>query len=97
MSDFNQLVTHAVRLAILQVLEQDPDYSHNEHVLQTVLASLGHNLSGDRVRTEMRWLEEQQLVSVHEIGSLLIARITGRGVDVALGRSRVDGIARPRP
>lgn len=94
---FNQVLTEAIRLAILQLLEQDPDYSQNEHVMQTVLASLGYNLSGDRVRTEIRWLEEQQLVSTSEIGSLLVARITGRGVDVALGRSRVDGIARPRP
>lgn len=97
MSNFKTLVTEAARLTILQVLEQDVDYSHNQNILQTILESLGHSLSSDRIRTELRWLEEQGLISVESVSGLLIAKLNQRGLDVAKGRSRVDGIARPQP
>lgn len=97
MSDFNKLLTESIRLALLQALEQDPGYSHNENILQMILASVGHDVSADRVRTELRWLEEQGLLAITTVGELLIAKVTQRGVDVALGRSRVDGIGRVRP
>tara|TARA_R110002050_G_scaffold269917_1_gene412436 strand:- start:53345 stop:53638 length:294 start_codon:yes stop_codon:yes gene_type:complete len=96
-TDFNALVTEAARLAILQVLEQDADYSHNQNILQMILESLGHGLSSDRIRTELRWLEEQGLISIESVSSLLVAKLNQRGLDVAKGRSRVDGVARPRP
>ncbi|WP_297813695.1 hypothetical protein [uncultured Methylophaga sp.] len=94
---YKDLVTASVRLAILQVLEQDADYSHNEEILQIVLEKLGHSLSSDRVRTELRWLEEQSLLDIEDAGGILVARLNRRGSDVAHGRSRVDGIQRPRP
>jgi len=94
---YNQLIAKAVRLALLQILEKDPNYSHNEYILQTVLEQLGHGLSSDRIRTECRWLEEQGLLILEDVSGVLVARIKQRGVDVALGRSRIDGIARPRP
>ncbi|AUZ85795.1 hypothetical protein [Methylophaga nitratireducenticrescens] len=97
MSDFKQLVTENVRLAILQALAQDEDYSHNQDILQMFLAQLGHSVSTDRVRTELRWLEEQGLVTIDDIGGLLVAKLTRRGDDIAKGRGRVDGVARPRP
>ena len=97
MTTYNKIIQADRRLNVLEVLHQDADYSHNEHILKSVLESLGHGISTDLVRTELRWLEEQGLVSVEDIGSVLVARLTERGVDVALGRSRVDGIARPRP
>lgn len=94
---YNQLIAKSVRLAILRILEQDPDYSHNEHILQSVLEQLGHSLSSDRIRTELRWLEEQGLLTIEDVSGVLVARLNQRGVDIALGRGRIDGIARPRP
>lgn len=97
MNDFNALVSAAIRLALLQALEQDAGYSHNEDILQKMLASLGHEVSADRVRTDLRWLEEQGLLTIEDVAGIFVARINQRGVDVAKGRGRVDGIARPRP
>lgn len=94
---FDQLLTESVRLSILQLLEQDPDYSHNEQIIQMALQALGHSLSLDRVRTELRWLEEQGLLSVNDGGDLFVARLNQRGSDVAQGHARIDGIARVRP
>jgi Fe2+ or Zn2+ uptake regulation protein len=94
---YNDMVIAAVRLAVLQILEQDTDYSHNEHILQALLGKLGHGLSSDRVRTELRWLEEQGLIRIEDISGTLVARLTRRGADVSQGTARVDGVARPRP
>lgn len=94
---FEQIVIEDQRLAILQVLQQDQDYSHNEHVLSRVLEQLGHAMSGDKLRTELAWLSEQNLIHVESIGDLMVAKLTRRGEDVALGRARIPGVARPRP
>jgi Fe2+ or Zn2+ uptake regulation protein len=91
------IVNEDQRLAILQVLEQDPDYSHNDRVLQRALQAIGHGISTDRVRTEAHWLGEQGLVTVQQVGEMLIVKLTPRGEDAALGRARVPGVARPRP
>ena len=90
--------TEYIRLAILQLLEQDTDYSHNEHILIGALDELGYHLSNDRLRTECSWLAEQGLINTEQVaGSVLVASLTPRGQDVATGRSRSTGIARPRP
>jgi len=87
-----------IRLRILQVLEDDVDYSHNEDVIRGLLAArTAHQLSRDRLRTELYWLAEQGAVSVDDRDNLLVAKLTARGEDVALGRTRVPGINRPRP
>lgn len=93
---YADVVASDQRLVILQALEQDADYSHNEHVLRSVCASVGHNVSRDRLRTELNWLAEQGLISVEETAGTQVARLTARGEDVAQGRARVPGVARPR-
>lgn len=93
---YKSIITADMRLAILRLLEQDADYAHNEYVLQRALEQLGHSISADRLRTELRWLEEQQLITI-DGGSVCVAKLTNRGADAALGRARIDGIARPRP
>lgn len=97
MADFTELVDADRRLAILRTLAEDAGYSLNESVLQSCLDALGHNVSRDRVRTDLRWLEEQGLVTLEEVVSVLVATLTGRGADVAAGRAAVPGIKRPRP
>ncbi|RMG56317.1 MAG: hypothetical protein D6717_06780 [Gammaproteobacteria bacterium] len=94
---FPQIVIENARLIILQALEEDPDYSHNEDILRGVLEAFGHRLSHDRLRTELHWLAEQGLVGLEQVRDLLVVRLTPRGEDVALGNTRVPGVARPRP
>nr|WP_275100134.1 hypothetical protein [Sedimenticola hydrogenitrophicus] len=92
-----ELVIENQRLVVLQVLEEDVDYAQNEIVLQGALSAVGHGISSDRLRTELAWLTEQGLISVENVAGLQVAKLTRRGEDVALGRSRVPGVARPRP
>jgi hypothetical protein len=45
--------------------------------------------SRDQIKSELRWLEEQGLVTVEDIETVLVARLTERGADVAAGRAIV--------
>ncbi len=94
---YRVLLDEHLRLAILQLLEQDADYAHNEIVLQGALEQLGHGVSFDRLRSELAWLGEQGLLVVTDVVGLQLAKLTRRGSDAAGGRTRVPGVARPRP
>ena len=97
MNSFPELVNADRRLVILRILEEDDGYSLNESVIQSVLEALGHSVSRDRVRTELRWLEEQGLVTLKEVVSVQVATLTSRGSDAATGRAVIPGVKRPRP
>ena len=94
--NLNNLKTADMRLVMLRSIADD-GHSLNESLLQAVLEMYGHFVTRDRVRTEMRWLEEQGLVVNEDIAGVLVARLTGRGAEVAEGRARIDGVKRPRP
>lgn len=85
------------RLVILRILNEMPTYRANSSVLHSVLNQWGHDPSRDQVKTELRWLQEQGLVTVEDIGdgAVLLANLTERGMDVQAGRARVDGVKRP--
>ncbi|PLY02758.1 MAG: hypothetical protein C0622_05260 [Desulfuromonas sp.] len=91
------LLTEDRRLVILRALAEDAGYSHNESVLQSILAAFGHSVSRDVVKTQINWLAEQGLVTVDTVGNYLIAKLTTRGADVAAGHATVPGVKRPGP
>ncbi|MDH5785340.1 MAG: winged helix-turn-helix domain-containing protein [Chromatiales bacterium] len=94
---FADIVNEDQRLSILQALEQDPDYSQNEHTLGRMLQAVGHGISGDKLHNHLAWLREQGLIELQQVSGMYVAKLTRRGEDVALGRARVPGVARPRP
>lgn len=84
------------RLLVLHYLREQTDYSANEYAIQAYLESLGHGYSADRVRSELAWLDEQGTLVVSG-ERIQVATLLLRGEDVAAGRAKVPGIARPRP
>ncbi len=72
--DFADVVVADIRLCVLRILAEDRGYSMNESVLQEVLGIFGHTVSRDRVKTELRWLEEQGLVTVENVVGVMVAR-----------------------
>jgi len=94
---FDKMVTADRRLVILRCLNEDPGYTLNESMLQSMLEALGHNVSRDRIRTDLAWLRDQGLIEIDEVVSVQVARITGPGVDAATGKMVVPGVRRPRP
>lgn len=84
------------RLVMLRFLAAAPGYSGNESLLQAALERIGHSVGRDVIRTEAAWLAEQGLLRTETVHGVLVLTITGRGQDVAAGRSVVPGVKRPR-
>ncbi|MCK9987615.1 MAG: hypothetical protein AzoDbin1_04087 [Azoarcus sp.] len=92
---FSDYLRKDVRLVALRILTEMPSYRANSSVLSNMLDHYGHAVTRDQVKTELRWLAEQGLLTIDEAGSVLVATLTERGQDVAAGRARVDGVNRP--
>jgi len=97
MNGFAQLLSEDRRLLILRILDRAPGSEANHYILREALDTMGHNVSRDAVRGELSWLAEQGLVTVEELEGMAVARLTGRGHDVAQGRAVVPGVKKPVP
>ncbi len=86
-----------VRLAILQACEAMPARALHEYVLLERIAALGLGTTTDTLHIELAWLRnEARLLTLDEVAFATVARLTPRGVEVALGRAICPGVARPR-
>jgi hypothetical protein len=94
---FSALLTADRRLVILRLLACAPEYALNDFVLREGLASAGHAVSADQLATELAWLAEQGLATLGAVADMTVARLTGRGADVASGRAVTPGVKRPEP
>lgn len=93
---FEKYMLRDMRLVMLRILAETPGFRANSSVMTTLLYQLGHTVSRDKVKTELRWLEEQGLLTIVPAESVLVATLSERGQDVAEGRAVVEGIASPR-
>ena len=94
---FKDLVNENLRIAILRTLEQAGGYSMNDSILHAFLDRIGHSHGRDKIRTELHWLAEQDLVTLGGIETVLVATLTERGLDAANARITVPGVKRPSP
>lgn len=94
-NDFATHLSHDRRLVILRLLADMQAYRANSSVLTMALQQFGHACTRDQVKTELAWLAEQHLVKLEDLGPVLVATATERGMDVAAGRAMVPGVARP--
>lgn len=97
MSGYLEALAADRRLSLLILLETSPGATANEALLQTALAQFGHVAAADQVRGDLAWLAEQGLVTTRDTAGLMVASLTERGGDVALGRATVPGVKRRRP
>ena len=93
--NFASFLREDQRLVMLRFLSEMPSYSSNSSVIYQALTRYGHAPSRDQIKSELRWLEEQGLLKVEEVESVLLATLTERGMDVAKGRVKQDGVKRP--
>jgi len=96
MTEQARIMTERRRSDILIMLAQDSDYSINDNLLQEMLALQGDSVSTDKLRTELAWLAEQDLVGIKSLPGCLVVTLRRRGVEVAQGVVVVPGVARPR-
>ncbi|OBS10800.1 VpaChn25_0724 family phage protein [Acidihalobacter prosperus] len=97
MSRYADLVAEDRRLVLLQALTESPDYALRETVLLRLLEGERLAIGQDGLREELRWLADCGALTIEYHDGIQAARITARGADIAAGRTRVEGIARPRP
>lgn len=93
---YQQFLIEDIRLVILRLLNEMQGYTTNSSVLVTGLASIGHQVSRDTVKTQINWLAEQGLVTYEAVHDIYVVTLTERGQDVATGKAKVHGIQRPR-
>lgn len=97
MSQYDRYLAEDRRLTILKLLAESGGYSCNEYLLQTALEQFGHSVSADRLRSDLAWLAEQELIRIETPGDVQLAHAVQRGLDVAAGRTVAPGVKRPRP
>lgn len=92
----SRILTEDRRLTILRTLAEDHDLTVNEFVLRRALSALGHDVYAETLRMDLRWLEEQRLVTVERMqdGAVWVATAAEDGVRVARGKPH-PGVARP--
>ncbi|AAU90971.1 conserved hypothetical protein [Methylococcus capsulatus str. Bath] len=89
--------TEQRRLVILRRLIRAPAYTLDQTVLAKALALEGLAVSRDRLKTDLAWLAEQDLIVGQQPGGVWVATLTHRGLDVAKGLTVMPGVARPEP
>lgn len=96
MNTLGNIFAEQQRILILQLLNEDSDCCLNEQMLQKGLLMFGHNVSLDKVKTEVAWLKEQGCVTTEVVGpSVILVKLTERGLDVVNQRAVIPGIDRP--
>ncbi len=94
---YQELLAEQRRYRILRLINDDPGYRVNEVLIKSALNDIGIPTGSDRLRTDLAWMEEQDLVECEPIADLIIVRLKARGKDVAEGTSLVPGVKRPEP
>lgn len=90
-------IAEDIRLRLLQLLAQAPEYTQPEGVLGSALEGFGHRIGAVRLAAETSWLDEAGLAARLPVGRTAVLTLTSRGLDVARGRAFVPGVARPAP
>lgn len=96
--NYAEYFTGHLRLTILKILLEASAYSANDSILHMAVEGMGLSTTRDRVRTELVWLEEQQLITRGQPHpEVTVACLTQRGHDAASGKTVIPGVQRPSP
>lgn len=97
MTDYHETLRRHARIAILRFAADAPSYTTNVSMLEELLPQVGIQFTRDQILTETAWLEEQGFVTCAGAGEFVTLTATRRGVEIAEGRARHEGIKRPSP
>ncbi len=97
MNDYVSTLSKHRRLTILKFLSDSPEYTSNASILVEVCNNFGVTSTRDQVAGEVAWLNEQGMVTFEDHGDFIVVTATARGVEIAQGKARHDGVQRPRP
>lgn len=93
------LMAEERRQIVLAALAEASGFQMNEDSVRIVLRAIGHNVTSDVMRGDLKWLSEVDLIRLDHVpvagGELWIAHLRQMGQDVANG-AHFPGVARPR-
>jgi hypothetical protein len=91
------VIREEARLIILRELYQQTNYALHDGLLQAVLESFGIAKSRDWIRDELNWLEDKAAITRSDQGSVVVARLTPKGIEHVEHRLVIEGVKRPTP
>lgn len=89
-----------LRLALLRLLAEVPNYQLNSSALNDCMRPLGFNVGRTYLNGQLHWLDESGLVNMENNEfkpDIKIITLTTQGLDVAQGLATFEGVARPSP
>lgn len=89
---FREKLNASSRRSILSFLAYDADYKLNDKQLRECFDGIGESVTADSLHNHLRWLEEQGFVSLDKVSIFTIVALTDRGLDIALGKARAEGV-----
>lgn len=95
-NNWQQYVEKSRRLSILRFLKECGGQA-NDSIIQNVLENTYgfSKASRQTYRNDIRFCEDNGLIVISWAGEVMVAQITKRGVEVAEGRTTVEGIQPP--
>lgn len=97
MSDYIETLSKHRRLTILRFLADSPEYTSNASILVEVCNGFGVTSTRDQVAGDVAWLKEQGMASFDDHGAVMVVTASARGVEIAQGKARHEGVKRPGP
>lgn len=97
MTDYRRFVAEDIRRIVLEELARQPGYRLNDDLIMRVVEAHGHVKPRDYIRAELDWLEKAKAVTLTEVGGIVIAELTERGLEHVERRKLIAGVARPKP
>ncbi len=97
---YNAYYLAQMRLAILRVLSELPGYGCNSSTLKDALKAWAFDIPSATFSAQLSWLADSGLISLeaNQIKpSIKMLKLTERGLDVASGLTKVEGVAKPSP
>ncbi|RJF70886.1 hypothetical protein [Rhodopseudomonas palustris] len=91
------IIREEARLIVLRELHAQTNYALNDALLQQVLESFGIAKSRDWVREEIGYLDTVGAVTRNVAGSVVVAKLTPKGVEHVERRLVIEGVKRPSP
>lgn len=91
------IIREEARLIILRELHDQDNYALNESLLRETLDSFGISKSRDWLREELRWLVDVGAISLSQVATVYVARLTPKGGEHVERRLIIPGIKRPSP
>lgn len=86
----------ARRGVILRLILDTGNFGLSSDSLQDAFDLLGRPAALDQIRKDMLWLEQAMLVTTESLeATVIVAKLTSKGEDVAKGRISYPGVQRP--